>query len=42
MYIRADELSGKHMGKTVTIRRDDADVTGILAGIGHQADLITS
>ena len=42
MRIRADELSGKHMGHTITIRRDDADITGILAGIGHQADLITS
>lgn len=41
MRIRVDELSGQHIGKTVTIRRDDADITGVLAGIGHTADLIT-
>lgn len=42
MRIRADELSGKHMGKTVTIYHDDAAITGILAGITHTADLITN
>lgn len=42
MHKRVEQLCGEDMGKTITIRRDDADITGILAGIGHQADLITS
>lgn len=40
MHKRVEQLCGEDMGKTITIRRDDADITGILAGIGHTADLV--
>lgn len=40
MHKRADQLSGEDMGKAITIRRDNADITGILAGITHTADLV--
>lgn len=39
--MRAEQLSGIHMGRRITITSDGAEVTGILAGINHEADLIT-
>lgn len=42
MKFRADQLSGEHIGRRVTLTTDGAEVAGILAGINHEADLITN
>ena len=37
--IPLSELAGAHLGKTVTIATDDGDVTGLLLGANHQANV---
>lgn len=41
MHKRVDQLCGEDMGKAVTIRWDSTEITGILAGLTHTADLVT-
>ena len=38
--IKAGDLNTSHLGKVVTVTRDETTVTGILTSIKHIADLI--
>ena len=41
MNITAKELSGLHIGKTVTLPFDDQTITGTLTTIEHNTDIIS-
>lgn len=41
MQTTAQQLSGNHIGKTVSVHQDGATTTGMLTAINYRADLVT-
>ena len=39
--MKAQELNGTHLGKTVTAKIGHATITDVLTGVDHKADLIS-
>lgn len=38
--MKAADLNGTHLGRTITVTTPEGEVTGMLAGVEHAADLI--